>query len=165
MSSPELQHDIEQFYYREALLLDRNQFEEWRGFFLPDARYVISARRIGEPPGEGVEKTRMAPLIDDDVDFLAVRVQRFASGLVHARQPPPRTRRFINNVLILRERPDELEVVSNILLLIARQEESEKFFVGQREDVLRRGEGEWRVASRTAILDHVLLPGLITFFI
>ncbi len=164
MPSVQLQHDIEQLYYREALLLDQDRFGEWREFFLPNARYVVSARRVGESPNEEVDRAQMAPLIDDDAEFLTTRIERITSGLVHARQPPSRTRHFVSNVMIVGEEKDELEVLSNILLLHARHEESEKFFVGQREDVLKRSDGRWRIASRRVILDHVLLSGLITFF-
>ena len=80
-------------------------------------------------------------------------------------QPPSRVRRFITNILIVAERPEELEVVSNLLLFHAPHEDSERFFVGQREDRLRKVDGGWRVASRKVMLDHVLLSGLLTFFV
>lgn len=165
MPTMELQHEIEQFYYREALLLDRGRFHEWRELFTPDARYLVSARQVGPTSAEQLRKEDEAPLADDDFEFLATRLERLDTGLVHATKPPSRIRRFITNVLIVAEQPQELEVVSNLLLFHARHEDSERFFVGQREDRLRRVDGGWRVASRKVMLDHVLLSGLLTFFV
>jgi 3-phenylpropionate/cinnamic acid dioxygenase small subunit len=165
MPSMELQHEIEQFYYRETLLLDRGRLHEWRELFTPDGRYTVSARQVGSAGVEQLSKEDEAPLADDDYEFLATRLERLDTGLVHAMQPPSRIRRFITNVLIIAERPDELEVISNLLLFHARHEDSERFFVGQREDRLRRVGGGWRIAARKVMLDHVLLSGLLTFFV
>lgn len=165
MPAMELQHEIEQFYYREALLLDRGRFHEWRQLFTPDARYAVSARQVSRTGAEQLGKEDEAPLADDDFEFLAIRLERLDTGLVHATQPPSRIRRFITNVLIVAERPAELEVISNLLLFHARHEDSERFFVGQREDLLRKVDGGWHLASRKVMLDHVLLSGLLTFFV
>jgi len=165
MSAIELQHEIEQFYYREALLLDRGRFHEWRELFTPDARYAVAARQVGSAGGEKTAADETAPLADDDYEFLATRIARLDTGMVHATQPPSRVRHFVSNVIIVGERPAELDVISNLLVFHARHEESEKFFVGQREDRLRSIDGAWKVASRKVMLDHVLLSGLLTFFL
>ena len=165
MSAMELQYEIEQFYYREALMLDRGQFHEWRELFTPDARYSVAARQVGSAAGENIDANQEAPLADDDYDFLATRIARLDTGMVHATQPASRVRRFVSNVIIVGERPAGLEVLSNLLVFHARHEESERFFVGQREDRLRRIDGAWKVASRKVMLDHVLLSGLLTFFV
>ncbi len=165
MATLELQHEIEQFYYQEALLLDRSRLHEWRELFTSDARYAVSARQLGSAGIETLHKEDEAPLADDDPEFLSTRIERLETGLVHAALPPSRIRRFITNVVIVAERPDELEVISNLLLFHARHEDSERFFVGQREDRLRKVNGGWRVASRKVMLDHVLLSGLLTFFV
>lgn len=161
MYGMELQYEIEQFYYREALLLERHQYHEWRDLFTPEARYVVSARQAGASVREQDE----APLADDDADFLSTRIERLDTGLVHASETPSRIRRFISNVIIVSEQAGNLEVISNFLLFHARHEDSEKFYVGQREDRLCGGAGRWQIASRKVMLDHVLLPGLITFFV
>jgi 3-phenylpropionate/cinnamic acid dioxygenase small subunit len=163
MPAMERQFEIEQFYYREALLLDRGRFHEWRELFTPDARYSVSARQVGS--ASGAQADDEAPLADDDYEFLATRIARLDTGLVHATQPASRVRRFISNVLIVSEGSADLEVISNLLVFHARHEESERFFVGQREDRLRRVEGGWKIASRKVMLDHVLLSGLLTFFV
>jgi biphenyl 2,3-dioxygenase subunit beta len=162
MPSPALQFEVEQLYYKEALLLDRNQFHEWHGMFTPGAKYVVGASRIGAP--ESRPALEMAPVADDDTEFLSTRLARLDTGLVHATRPAARVRRLITNVTIVAERPNEVEVVSNFLLFQARQEDAERFFIGQREDLLRKTDDGWRIASRKVTLDHVLLPGLVTFF-
>jgi 3-phenylpropionate/cinnamic acid dioxygenase small subunit len=71
----------------------------------------------------------------------------------------------ISNV-VLRARGDgALDVGCNLLVYQARLEKTESFFVGRREDVLRRNAaGGWLIAQRKVVLDQVLLPRSISLF-
>src|SRR5258708_26471375 len=42
--TPELQLEIEQYYYHEAELLDDHRYEEWLDLFAGDARYWMPTR-------------------------------------------------------------------------------------------------------------------------
>ena len=42
--APELQQEIEQFYYWEAKLLNNRRFEEWFGLLAADIRYFMPIR-------------------------------------------------------------------------------------------------------------------------
>ena len=54
-SRMEQQHAIEQFYYREARMLDDRRFLAWLELLTEDVRYVIPTRHIslGDPAGRG----------------------------------------------------------------------------------------------------------------
>jgi 3-phenylpropionate/cinnamic acid dioxygenase small subunit len=89
---------------------------------------------------------------------LELRVKRLGTGLAWAEEPPSRTRHFVMNVEIVRDEGDEVEVHSNVLVFQSRYATYEQFYVGKREDRLRREDGQWKLAYRKIILDQALLP-------
>lgn len=59
----------------------------------------------------------------------------------------------------------EVHVKSRFLVYRNRVQDETDFFVGKREDVLRRIEGHWKIARRKIILDqNVLLAKNVTIF-
>jgi len=162
MGSYELQHEIEQFLYSEAHLLDQDAFDKWLELFTDDAKYWMPTRETRERGRDSAQDKERLPIFEDDKNFLVMRVKRLDTGLAHAEQPPSRTRRFVSNIQITEERADSITVRSNILVFQSRLEKSEAFFVGEREDILRKVNGTWRIANRKVILDHRLLPRSIS---
>ena len=81
--------------------------------------------------------------------------------------PPSRTRHIITNIEVeAGDAEGELRVYSNFFMYRTRAETEQDFYVGCREDVLRRVGGQLRVASRKIILDQtVLLAKNISNFI
>ena len=160
MTDPQLQHEVEQFLYMEAGLLDSHRYGDWLALFSDNAHYVVPIRETttSEPNGiPSADELRVAH-IDDDADGLRMRVTRLMSGQAHAEEPPSRTRRLIGNVRIDEGDERELLVRSNFMLFQSRREKAEFLFVGERHDRLRRSEASWKIASRTVILDHNVLP-------
>jgi 3-phenylpropionate/cinnamic acid dioxygenase small subunit len=51
----------------------------------------------------------------------------------------------------------ELKVYSNFIVYRSRAETEQDFYVGARQDVLRRVDGEWKIAGRKIILDQNVL--------
>jgi 3-phenylpropionate/cinnamic acid dioxygenase small subunit len=164
MVAGELTREIEQFLYREARLLDDGRFAEWLDLFTDDAQYWVPARETRASRDEGVRKPGELPMFEDDKRFLVTRVKRLETELAHAEQPPSRTRHFVNNVEIVERGENEIEVHSNILVFQSRLERTEMFFVGKREDRLRKVDGNWLIARRKVILDQTLLPRSISIF-
>jgi len=164
MASRDLQQEIEQFLYGEARLLDAGRFGEWLELFADDVRYFVPTRETRLAGERIVSAEGELALMEDDKRSLGLRIKRFDTGLAHAETPRSRTRHFVMNLEILREDGNELEVHSNVLVFQARMEKAESFFVGKREDVLRRSDGGWRIARRTVILDQILLPRAISIF-
>jgi len=164
MASLELKHEVEEFLYKESRLLDDGKFYEWLDLFTDDARYWMPTRETRERGEDGVGKEGDLALFEDDKNFLTMRVKRLDTGLAHAEQPASRTRHFVSNVEIVSEAGDEIEVHSNMLVFQSRLERTESFFVGKREDRLRKVDGSWRVAARKIILDQTLLPRSVSIF-
>jgi 3-phenylpropionate/cinnamic acid dioxygenase small subunit len=164
--SDALRHSVEAFLYREARLLDDRQFREWLELLTDDIRYWMPTRhnRLREGPDERweVEKELDAlGFFDETKSSLTRRVDRFYSGMAWAEEPPSRTRHLISNVEVMEtDQADEVRVYSNFLAYRSRLEGlegEEDFFVGRREDILRREAGEWKIAQRRIIFDGLVL--------
>ena len=154
-----LQHEIEQFYYDEAALLDERRFTEWLALLTPDVHYWMPIRRtvaFDEVDREFTKPGDMA-FFDDDKAFLEARVKKLHSGYSWSEDPPSRTRHLITNVRVLEQRGDELTAESNFHLYRSRLESDQDSWLGRRRDVLRRVDGAWRIAKRAIYLDHTVL--------
>lgn len=157
----ELRHQIEDFYYLEAELLDERKLREWFNLLAEDIRYWMPIRhnRLERPeeiaeelsePGEGY-------YFDDDIKSLRIRVERAYSKIAWAEVPPSRTRHLITNVRIKKDDGNEIEAHSNFLVYRTRMETDKDMFVGTRQDILRRADGSFKIARRTIILDQAVL--------
>jgi 3-phenylpropionate/cinnamic acid dioxygenase small subunit len=75
-----------------------------------------------------------------------------------AEDPPSRTRHLITNIEVeAGDTASELKVYSNYVVYRSRAETEQDFYVGAREDVLRRVGETWKIARRTIILDQNVL--------
>jgi len=165
--SRDLQQEVEQFLYYEAALIDHGEMHAWLELFTDDVRYWMPVREVlaGRPDGLHPEDAVAISLIDDDKQFLTLRVRRLDTGLAHAETPPSRTRHLISNVRIVPADGGELTVYSNFCVYQSRLERLDYTFYGEREDRLRRVDGQWKIAALKIILDQTVLPrALSTFF-
>ena len=96
------------------------------------------------------------------------------TGMAWAEDPPSRTRHIITNTevepadptaIFAVNRPNELRVYSNFVMYRSRGETDQDFYIGSREDVLRREAGQLRISSRKIVLDqNVLLAKNVSNF-
>ena len=88
---PRTQHDVEQFLFREARLLDEHRYQEWFELFTRDAVYWL-------PMGEGSNPMVEPSVIYDDYTALARRVYRLVHTRPFAQRPVSETTHVIGNV-------------------------------------------------------------------
>ena len=157
--------EVEQFLYREAQLLDEHRFHEWLDLFTEDARYWVPVRESVLGGTEIALEAKAAALahFDGDRAMLEQRVRRLDTGLAHSETPASRTRHLISNVQV-EGSGDEVTARSSFLLFQSRREHSDYFFLGQREDLLRKVNGAWKIARRKVLLDHAVLPRAVSVF-
>lgn len=171
---------VEQFLYREARLLDDRQFHQWLELFTDDVRYWMPMRSNHYPASskainildgsryeeEDLSKEGELAVMDETKDSLERRVARLDTGMAWAEDPPSRTRHFVSNIEVeAGERESELGVYSNFILYRSRAETEQDFYVGSREDLLRRIGNDWKVAYRKIVLDqNVLLAKNVSNF-
>ena len=166
----DLWHEVQDFLFHEARLLDERAFEEWLDLFTDDVVYWMPAR--SNPLGsndlrDGVSRPGDLSLFEETKETLRTRVARLATGLAWAEVPPSRTRHLITNVQVEGEDLElEVRARSNFLVYRTQLEQSQDLFVGVRDDLLRKVSGRWKIARRTILLDEAVLSAanLSVFF-
>src|SRR5437016_2628598 len=167
----ELIREVEQFLYREARLLDERRFREWLELFTEDVRYWMVTRSNLYPrsskaiailnPGRNIDENADddgLAILDETKKTLEGRVARLETGMAWAEDPPSRTRHVISNIEVEAGETDtEITVYSNFIVYRSRAESEQDFYVGAREDRLRRVDGEWKIARRKLTLDQNVL--------
>ncbi len=161
-----LQNEVEQFLYREASLYDERRYEEWLALLTDDIRYYMPMLRnvkFGEFEREQTREQHDLNWIDEGKDIIEKRMQQILTGIHWAEEPLSRIVHVITNVQIAGERGDELDVKSNFVTYRNRVETETDIFIGRREDVLRRVDGELKIARRKVVLaQNVLLAKNLT---
>lgn len=164
----EQQHEIEQFYYQEALLLDEHRYMEWIDLFTEDTHYWMPIRQTknSDEIDEEFGKPGDVAYYDDPKALLEARIRRLETGYAWAEDPPSRTRHLINNIMVTERNDDEMTVLSNFILYRSRLERDVDWWVGRRVDVLRRTDDSYQIAKRTIYLDqtNILARNLSNFF-
>ena len=168
-----LKQEIEDFLYREADLLDERRYEEWLALLAEDVRYWMPMRRNVKVDNREREFTREGLDIswfDEGKETLTRRVRQIQTGIHWAEEPVSRISHLISNIQLVEVTPSvaepaEVSVRCRFLVYRNRVETETDILVGKREDLLRRGEGEWKIARRKIMLDqNVLLSKNLTFF-
>ena len=149
--------EIIEFLHQEAELLDHGQFSDWLGMLTGDVRYRMPVRsNLAPARSDYKEKTE---IFSENMASLQVRVKRLSTDYAWAESPRSRTRHLVTNVRVrLTENPQEVEVSSYILVYRNRSNSSSHDLLsGERQDMMRRVDGKWRLASRTVLLDQVVV--------
>ena len=168
-----LKQEIEDFLYHEADLLDDRRYEEWLALVADDVRYWMPMRRnvkFGEEEREFTRADQDINWFDEGKETLTRRVKQILTGIHWAEEPVSRISHMVSNVRLVEvnpsvEAPAEVTVKCRFLIYRNRVETETDFLVGKREDLLRRIDGQWKIARRKILLDqNVLLTKNLTFF-
>ncbi len=156
----ELVHEISQFLYREARLLDEERYEEWLGLMTEDVHYwmpgIQARHRRDKTPA--LDPARMA-FFDDDLLNLRRRVTRFMDPTAWAEDPPTRSCHVLSNIEVeSTAAPREWRVYCTFINTRGRGDAEEFWLCGRRTDVLRRAaDGQLRIASRCIVMTQSVL--------
>jgi 3-phenylpropionate/cinnamic acid dioxygenase small subunit len=161
-------------------LLDNRRFSEWLELFSDDLRYWMPTRSNRYPVNskaisildasryeeEEVSGENELAFMEETKKTLEMRVARLDTGMAWAEDPPSRTRHIITNIEVEQDgSSDGLRVYSNFVMYRNRGERDEDFYVGSREDILRREAGQLLISYRKIVLDqNVLLAKNISNF-
>ncbi|MEH6503527.1 MAG: aromatic-ring-hydroxylating dioxygenase subunit beta [Cycloclasticus sp.] len=160
-----LQQEIEQFYYREALLLDNTQYEDWFALLDEDIHYFMPIRknlmkRSGRARANQVSeysgKNDFAHF-DEDITAMRGRLRKLLSDFSWSENPASRTRHMVSNVIIHEgSEANTYNVCSSFIVYRNRLERQVDIFAGERHDVLRRADNElgFKIAKRTILIDQ-----------
>lgn len=165
-----LQHEIEQFYYWEAKLLNDRRFQEWFDLLAEDIHYFMPIRttRIMREAEQEYSGAHEYAHFDDNAQMMQGRLRKITSDVSWSENPASRTRHAISNVMIVDgENPDEYRVSNVFIVYRNRLERQLDIFAGERKDILRRtgGEAGFEIAKRTILIDQsTILANNLSFF-
>jgi 3-phenylpropionate/cinnamic acid dioxygenase small subunit len=164
--SPELQLEVQNFLFHEAVLLEETRFREWLALLTDDVRYVLPVRRNVQPKSGGGrnEPEETFALFNDDKPSLTMRVQRLETGIAHSEVPLSVTQRLITNVFAEAEAEAGFIAHSRFSVYQERGGRYGFTFYGKRRDRLRREGGSLRIAERRIELAQTILPTTISIF-
>ena len=154
-----LKHEVEEFLFMEAELLDSRRFDDWLSVLTEDIHYWMPIRRT--TTAREVEREFTKPggmaFFDDNLDYLKMRVDRLRVGRAWAEDPPSRTRRLITNIRVTAIEGEEVAVGCNFKLYRTRPNSEEDSWIGRREDTLRRVDGQFKLARRHIFLEQTVI--------
>ena len=168
-----LKQEIEDFLIEEADLLDDRRYEEWLNLLTDDIRYWVPLRRnvkFGEWDRELTRERQDLSWFDEGKETLTMRVKQILTGVNWAEEPSSRITHFVSGIRLVKisplvEAPEEVTVGSRLLVYQNRVATETNILVGRREDILRKVDGQWKIARRKFLLDQsVLLAKSMTFF-
>lgn len=162
----ELRREAEEFLYDEAEMLDERRFKEWIDTLTEDLVYFMPMMynvKFGEhAQGEKTRFEKDMSWFNEGKWTLNKRVEQILTGVHWAEEPLSRLCRAVSNVQITDIRTndageEEIGVRSRIVTYQNRCEYEEYYFVAKRNDVLRRVNGQWKLASREIHLGQTVL--------
>jgi len=169
-----LRLEIEDFYYREADLLDERRFDEWLDLLHPDIRYRIPlAQNVHSKRAESEFLTDDLAVywMDEGKRTLSQRVEQLRTGLHWAEEPMSRTSHIYSNTRVLESSEQDgcrrVTAKTRFIVYRNRLKGEVDLLVGKRVDELvAQSALGWKVLARTVYLDQtVLLSNNLTTFI
>lgn len=143
-----LHHEVEQFLYHEADLLDTWRLPEWLELFLPEGVYLVPA--TDKPDGD---PGRDLFMVQDDRFLLEQRLNSLMKRAAHAEYPHSRTRHMITNVRVVEREDNTLDVRANFTVQRIRNGVMDTY-VGHYEHLMvRDDEHGFRYRTRRCVLD------------
>jgi benzoate/toluate 1,2-dioxygenase beta subunit len=142
--------EIEEFLYREAMLLDEKRWQEWLALYTEDCFYWVPSV-VGQK-----DPVNTVSLYAEERMRMEMRVIRITHPRAFSQDFPTRMSHLVGNVML---DPDgaqadggmspkaDLVVRSSVHILEFRKEE-QRLFGGTQRHWLRRVGGEWKIAMK-----------------
>lgn len=163
---------VEQFYYKEARLLDERCLQQWLGLIDEAMEYSIPSRYVPQPDPtlqdteafSSVDREldrEGSPLRSDDAIGTFARTFRGYKTNGWSESPAPRTRRMISNVEVIPLEGDQYQTYSNFNMFYSNSAiqngADNHMFTGRRRDVLKEVDGDFKLLKREVVLDMDLI--------
>ena len=151
-----LQHEVEQFLYRQAELLDGKQWKAWIDLFADDGIYWM-------PPDASYKTWDGQPAIfAEDKNLMNVRMGRVLHPDAWSQRPLWGTNHVVSNVVIRKASSSEVEVTSRFHMMELRRDDV-RHFAGSYFHKLKKGKNGYRIGlqrvdmtNAQAAYDYVL---------
>jgi benzoate/toluate 1,2-dioxygenase subunit beta len=108
-------HDIQQFLFLEARLMDEHRYDAWLALWTAEAHYWIPSA----DDDRGIEHS--IALVNEDRRGIEDRIKRLKSGAHYAQDPRSQLVRVVSNVEIIEQNADTIIVGSAFNLAAYRR--------------------------------------------
>jgi 3-phenylpropionate/cinnamic acid dioxygenase small subunit len=168
----DLMREIEDFFYKEADLLDERDYDRWLELLTDDIVYWMPMRKNVSYANRDKDITAEDDVgwFHDDKETLRKRVKQIQTGIHWADEPISRVAHVITNIRLAEPTAvlaEGAKTTTKCRFIVYRNrlESETDLLVGRREDTLTRVNGELKIARRKIILDQsVLLAKNLTMF-
>jgi len=157
-------HEISQFLYREARLLDEADYGAWAELLDDDIEYIAPQAEFTDRPNNALDHIG-SHHFQENKDSILNRIDWLSSGFSSSETPQPIRNRIIANIMITSREGDDFEVSSQFQLIQSRWDGTQVDFSGRREDKLRRTGDGLRIFRRVIYLSTPVLPRALTTFL
>jgi 3-phenylpropionate/cinnamic acid dioxygenase small subunit len=152
------------FLYREALLLDRGDFDAWLDLYAADCVFWMPAWRDDGTQIEDPER-ELSLIFYRGRRNLEDRIQRIRSQLSVASKVMPRVSHMISNVLVESVDDSRVRVDSSFIVNVqdVRTRRSHAYF-GRYEHELRLQNGAWKISRKVIRLMNDVVPTMLDVY-
>ena len=129
--------DVEELLFKEARLLDTNDYEGWFSLFAPDGVYLVP----------GGSDDRSTAIVNDTHDRLRERIDRLVGGHAHAQEPRSRTAHLRGNIQIL-EADERTASVESVFTVTEWRRDVQTSFAGRYHHALVSNGDQLRIQRK-----------------
>ena len=131
----DVQHDAEQFLYRQSELLDSKKWQDWIDLFADDGIYWM-------PPDASYKTWDGQPAIfAEDKNLMTVRMNRVLHPDAWSQRPLWGTNHVVSNVVIEKETKDAVVVRSRFHMMELRRDDVRHFAGSYRHELKKTKDG------------------------
>jgi 3-phenylpropionate/cinnamic acid dioxygenase small subunit len=131
----ELQHEVEQFLYRQSELLDTKQWQAWIDLFADDGVYWMPADPAHKH-WDGVPS-----IFAEDKNLMNVRMKRVLHPDAWSQRPLWGTNHVVSNIIIESYNSDEVTVRSRFHMMELRRDDVRHFAGAYRHQLKKTAQG------------------------
>jgi benzoate/toluate 1,2-dioxygenase subunit beta len=157
VSKLQLQHDVEQFLYGQADLLDSRKWQDWIDLFTPDGVYWMPA----DPAHQHWDG--MPAIFAEDKNLMTVRMKRVMHPDAWSQRPLWGTNHIVSNVVIDKVAKNGDVTARSRFHMMELRRDDVRHFAGQYTHQLKKAKGGYRIklqrvdmVNAQAAYDYVL---------
>lgn len=146
--------------YREARLLDNEQYDDWLDMLSDDIHYYMPMpARYDREEKSGKPAEYEANIFNDKKPHLQLRIDRFGTGFVWSENPKNHLKHLVSNIEVFPGKNDqEWEVFSVVTVYRNRLDGEERRMIVTRNDIWRIEHDTVKLVLRDMVFNHAVVP-------
>ena len=163
MSNGDLNQEVAEFLYREALLLDERKWQDWLELYAEDAVFWVPSYTM---EGEVVADPELSVnlMYVSSQSGLEDRIFRLSTEESFASSPLPRTCHMISNVLAHETEGGTVHATAAFNVACWSNQRGPENRVGRYEYHLRRDSDDYHIGRKKVLLVDEVIDGWFDFF-